>query len=218
MVGGSAWKPVVVARSHAPRKAEEEADSDQLDSYSASVAKNKTKLFNGRLARRQIDSIVAAAVRGEIQLPELDLPSDEHCMTVGSLADAGSAAHVADKAKHFPGAEVRPSKGQARGVKYVVANGGELDNKGELDVQWRATDNRLRTTTFQNAEVGMPRCSISCVAKDKHRAVFEDNGGYILHKPTGHKFEFIIASGVYFIKMLVPRRLVDPGFGRHGSA
>ena len=64
----------------------------------------------------------------------------------------------------------------------------------------------------------MPLFSIYEVAMDKHRAVFEDYGGYIEHKPTGQRVDFIVSSGVYFINMKVRRELVDPSLGRHGNA
>ena len=112
---------------------------------------------------------------------------------------------------------MRSSKAQARGVKYESACGGEIENRGEFDIKWRATDDRMRVTTFQNARVGMPIFSVSNIAKDKHRVVFEDDGGHVLHEPSGYRIDFIIPSGVYFIKMLVPRSMVKgTTFGRHG--
>ena len=37
---------------------------------------------------------------------------------------------------------------------------GEMANKVEFDIKWMAADPRERTTTFQNAEVGMPMPNI----------------------------------------------------------
>ena len=71
---------------------------------------------------------------------------------------------------------MRSSKAQARGVKYESACGGEIENRGEFDIQWRATDDRLRVTTFQNARVGMLILFAANNAKDKHRVVFDDDG------------------------------------------
>ena len=63
----------------------------------------------------------------------------------------------------------------------------------------------------------MPIFSISNVAREKHRVVFEDDGGNVLHKPTGQRFDFIISSGVYFIKMKVHKSLLgDAHVGRRG--
>ena len=83
---------------------------------------------------------------------------------------------------------------------YVAANGSELQNNGEFEVVWTATDNRERKAVFQNAKVEMPIFSMSEMAKDKHSITFEEDGGYVIHKPTGHRYDFIIRSGVYFIK------------------
>ena len=83
----------------------------------------------------------------------------------------------------------------------------------------------MRKTTFQNAEVGLPIFSIGQVAKDKHRVIFDEDEGVIVHKPTGKEIPFIMRNGVYFIKMRVPRALVQPNegqpnqsFGRRGMA
>ena len=76
----------------------------------------------------------------------------------------------------------------------------------------------MRNSTFQNAEVGMPIFSISQVTAEQHEVTFREHDGYILHVPSGKKFFFIKRSGVYFIKMKVPRELVlEGGFGRHGA-
>ena len=189
----------------------------QKPSQRTKKLRDSAPLFNGKLSSKQIQEIVAAVNKGDIKLPELDLPTDEDYVTVWSLADTGSAVHVADAAKHFPGAKVRKSQAQTKGVKYESACGGKLANKGEFDIKWRAPDGKERVTTFQNAEVGLPIFSVSHVARDKHRVVFEDDGGHVVHKPTGSRFDFIISSGVCFIKMRVPRSVIeDTPVGRHG--
>ena len=114
---------------------------------------------------------------------------------------------------------MKPSKENKAGLKYVAANGGELDNKGELDVIFKDPHDNMRSSTFQNAEVGMPIFSISRLTKEKHEVTVREHDGYILHVPNGERFYVVKASGVYFIKMKAPRGLVlDGGFGRHGEA
>ena len=83
---------------------------------------------------------------------------------------------------------------------------------------FEGSDGRMRTSTFQNAEVGLPMFSINTITREDHRVWFEHDCGAVVHKPTGHEMPFIARAGVYFIKMRVPRGLVKPkGFGRHGS-
>ena len=89
-------------------------------------------------------------------MPDLDFEHDDDYFTVWALADTGYAAHVADKERHCPGAVVRKPKAQRQGVKYVGANGGEMENKGEFDVVFEGADHKLRKATFQNADVGLP--------------------------------------------------------------
>ena len=101
----------------------------------------------------------------------------------------------------------------------MAANGSEIENQGEFDGIVKDPHENVRTTTFQNAEVGMPIFSIAQVTQEKHEVTFRENDGYILHVPTGERFYFVKAAGVYFIKMRVPKGLVLDGcFGRHGVA
>ena len=81
-------------------------------------------------------------------------------------------------------------------MKYQSACGGEIPNRGEFDIHWRAEDEVSRMVTFPNAGVGMPIFAMSNVARDKNQVVFEDDGGYALHTPTGKRYDFIIAQGV----------------------
>ena len=114
-------------------------------------ARRLTGPLSQKLAPRQIDRIVAAINAGHKTLPGLDLQDESDYVHIGSFADSGSAAHVADLSKQFPGAILRRSEGQTNGVKYVSADGGEIHNNGESDVAFRAPDGSMRKTTFQNA-------------------------------------------------------------------
>ena len=119
-------------------------------------AANTPAVFKQKLSKKQIDHVVAAINKGDLKLPDLKFECNEDYLTVLALADTGSAAHVANRDKHFPGAVLRKSKGQAQGLKYVTADGGEITNNGEFGVIFKAPDGHLRRTTFQNAKVGLP--------------------------------------------------------------
>ena len=131
---------------------------------------------------------------------------------VWALADSGSAAHVADVLKQFPGATIRESEAQRLGVKYVGATGDETANRGEADICFLTPDGQQRVTTFQNATVGMPIRSISKVTAEGNYVMFGDKGGYIFHVETGQLTPLIKRLGVYFVQLKVPRKLVEQGF------
>ena len=147
-------------------------------------AKRLTGNICQKLSPKQIDNIVAAINAGNISLPDLDLEHEDY-ITVWALADSGSAAHVADLQRHVPGAILRTSQGQARGLKYVTADGGEIKNAGEFDVVFKDPNGNVRKTTFQNAPVGLPIFSLNQVAKDRHRVILDEDKGVLIHKPSG---------------------------------
>ena len=74
--------------------------------------------------------MVAAVNAVRIILPDLELAYEEGYVTIWALADSGSAAHVADINKSFPGAILRRSEGRNRGLKYATADGGEIKHGG----------------------------------------------------------------------------------------
>ena len=83
------------------------------------------------LSKRQMDWIVAQVNSGKIHLPELDQLPDADYEMVSALCDTGSAAHVADIHKQFPGATVRASDAQKRGVTYVGAGGSKWPTRAK---------------------------------------------------------------------------------------
>ena len=83
----------------------------------------------------------------------------------------------------------------------------------------KGADGRMHKTTFQDAAVCLPIVSINEVARSQHRIWFEEGCGAVVHKPSRREMPFIARSGVYFIKMLVPRALMKPeDFQRPGRA
>ena len=83
----------------------------------------------------------------------------------------------------------------------------------------------MRKSTFQNAPVGLPIFSLNQVARDKHRVILGEDKGVIVHKPSGAEFPFIVRNGVYFLKLRVPKKLLEKegnegptSFHRHGAA
>ena len=122
------------------------------------------------LTKRQVDWVVAQVQQGKIDLPDLHQLDDDDFTMVWALVDSGSAAHVADARRHFPGATVRESDAQRRGVHYVGATGDQIANLGEAQVSYWTPDGQQRMTTFQNATVGMPILSTSLICEEGTRS------------------------------------------------
>ena len=147
---------------------------------------------------------------GTIDLPALDNLDDASYTLVWALADSGSAAHVADMSKAFPGANVRVSPGQKEGVQYAGAGGQLLPNKGEAVIPYLTSDGQRRATIFQNAAVGMPILSISKITDEDNIVAFHKRGGYIQHISSNAYTPIVKRLGVYFVQLRVPKQLVHP--------
>ena len=85
-----------------------------------------------------------------------------------------------------------------------------MHNHGEFNVPWEDACGHHRTSTFQDANVGMPIFSISKRGKEGYRAYFDDEGGELLHKASGEVTPIVARMGVYFVQMRVPAWTVDP--------
>ena len=75
------------------------------------------------LTRAQIKQIADAISRGEIQLPDVTLESNEEWECLWALMDSGSSINGTDCDKSIPGANVAKSPSRARGDTYSCANG-----------------------------------------------------------------------------------------------
>ena len=165
------------------------------------------------LTKRQLDWIVSQVNQGKIQLPQLEELNDSDYEMVWALADSGSAAHVANCRRIFPGAAIRQSQGQKDGVQFQAADGGLLPNRGEAEITCFTPDGQQRRTVFQDAAVGMPILSINKIAEEDNLVAFHKKGGYIWHIPSNTYTKLVKRLGVYFVQLRVPKKLTE-GFGR----
>ena len=85
----------------------------------------------------------------------------------------------------------------------ILADGGELivDKVLETDVQ---LDGHTVHIKFSNLPVQCPILNVRRIVKQGNIVVFQEQGGYILHKKTGRQINFIEREGVYFVKMKLP--------------
>ena len=176
------------------------------------------------LTRQQVNAIAHKIKSGEIALPDLveHAPNDDDLVAVWALVDSGCGTHIADAAKHFPGATVVESEGQRRGQVFINASNGEIANEGQITVHMLTNEGRKKPTCFQNAKVGLPILSVKVLC-DESDVSFTKKGGTITDRDSGEVTAFVKRCGVYFAKMWVPRSVCpngdsEPGFARPGQA
>ena len=161
----------------------------------------------------KIAAIESHIKNGVIRLP----PCAEN--EIWCMVDSGSAPHVANLKRHVPGATLRESMAQKRGIKMSTATGQPFDNKGVFSIPFSTQEGHTYSTTFQNAEVSMPTLSTNRMADSDCVSTFKKNGGTILHEPSGEVSHFIRCYGVYFVKLVVNPELLNVGapFQRQGA-
>ena len=86
-------------------------------------------------------------------------------------------------------------------------------------------DVRVLDTLLDGAEERLRSVDSAVVeyTEEDFEVTFRKTGGTVLNMKTGQTFDFVKASGVYFIKMRVPKALLPndpskPVFGRPGDA
>ena len=132
--------------------------------------------------------------------------------------------HAASKEKHFPGAELQESEGSRNGHSMTAANGSKIADEGKMTVTARTENGMKVRIPFVNANVQMPILSIAKLGKD-HDTFFGQTSGELIHRVSNKRIPFVKRSGVYFMKVAVPKSIVQPNssgvntapFGRSGN-
>ena len=127
-----------------------------------------------RLTPEKIAAIEDKLKKGLLTLP----PCTEN--QLWAMGDSVSTIKVANHAKHFPGAKLRESEASRKGIAYQNADGSPLPNKGEFDIEFTTDAGHHRKSTFQNADVMMPICSLGEFADNDCDVLLQKHGGKIL--------------------------------------
>ena len=131
--------------------------------------------------------------RGRIQLP----PCKPH--QIWCMVDSGSAPHVADHKRHFPGATLKPSKSKNT-AEFATATGDPFAADGEFRVAFKTQEGQQRHVTFQNAPVTVPIVSSGKMCDEDNEITYTKTGGYIKDCITGGVTKIQRGYGVYWIK------------------
>ena len=90
----------------------------------------------------------------------------------------------------------------------------EIELKREMDAH-------TMNIQFSDLPVSCPILSVRRTVKKGKAIVFNDGGGYILHRQSKRRIEFVEREGVYFIKMkitgAVSRGGNESGLARWGA-
>ena len=85
------------------------------------------------------------------------------------------------------------------GACYSAANGSEIRNYGQRDVEGQTSEGVDATMTFQVADVKGALGSVHRICEAGNRVVFDDDGSYIECKSTKSKSVIDKVNGVYYL-------------------
>ncbi|MDA8582758.1 hypothetical protein N9L68_00965 [bacterium] len=100
---------------------------------------------------------------------------------------------------------VREGPASKRGVKYEVANGVRIPNLGEKKFSGSSEEGIQRTLTAQVCDVNKALLRVRKVVAAGNRVVFDDEASYIEDKRTGEKMWMQEVSGMYMLKLWIPK-------------
>lgn len=121
-------------------------------------------------------------------------------------------------------APVTESEGSKRGVFYRGAGGDKIYNEGEQRVEFFNENGQLMAMNFQVARVTKPLASLLKMTKKGNRIVLDEDGSYVVHKPTGVVTPIREKRGVFVMRVRVRGRGAktkgkanNSGFARLGN-
>ena len=134
------------------------------------------------------------------------------------MVDSGSGAHCINVGKMLPRHLIQESPGQLKGQVMETAGGHELQNEGQVLVDFETQEGIRSNIVFQNVKVTTPILSVRKLVLKGHKVEFWDGGGCITGAGAGgHKMFFVERNGVYYIKLrILPPKNNEAGFTRRG--
>ena len=110
------------------------------------------------------------------------------------------------------------NQGRSTGT-FMSATEQPFSNDGEFNVPFRSHNGYAREVDFLNAPVSMPIVSSRRWNQTGHEGTLGGDYGSTCHLETGETDPLLCRNGVYFMKMNVKHKYLEPtgrGFGRPG--
>lgn len=108
---------------------------------------------------------------------------------------------------------IRKPEGSRRGQKYTVADGKEIPNMGERNLQASSEDGSGLDMAYQVAEVTRPLTSISDTCDKGNLAIFGRAGGVVINMLENTAVPFQRVGKTFEMDLWVQKR-PGQGFGR----
>ena len=129
-------------------------------------------------------------------------------MKRGITLDSGSHHNVMPR-RMVKKKNIRPSPGSRRGMHYIAANEGRIENEGETEFKFETLEGFEENWLFQIAEVNKALAAIADRVDNGYRVVFdtdEETGrdaSYLYHKKTKRLIKATRTGNVWVIEAIV---------------
>ena len=139
-------------------------------------------------------------------MPEgINSVSDEEWEEIEMVMDSGATESVIGE-DMLASVELQEGEAYRRGVRYEVADGNLIPNKGETRFIGVNEEGQERKMTVQVCDVNKALLSVKKVVKAGNRVVFEDEASYVENLTTGERMYMKEQDGgMYTLKFWVKR-------------
>ena len=128
--------------------------------------------------------------------------------------DSGAHEHVASRID-APGYKVEPSRGSKKGAFYTAANGGKIENEGQVHLNLQSSGGVHLISVFQVCDIIRPLMSVGSICDKGCTVTFNAKGAVVTHEKSGKELErFQRSGGLYTTIMSLEK---PEGFPRQGS-
>ena len=115
-------------------------------------------------------------------------------------------------------APLKQGEAAKAGINYVAADGGEIPNEGEQEVDMLTKERHECQMTWQIADIQKPLLAVASLAKTGHEVRFRKRDGEIINLHTGKKIHFVKQGELYVVTVWMRAREPDEqGFQRQGK-
>ena len=187
--------------------------------YGPKVTQKNRKTAKKNLSKSTIAQLARLVKSGKLNLPDLDLESNEDFEAVWALVDSGAARSCARRDSHFGRTvtHLQPSN-----VKMATANGEELKSRGCFRLDALSAEGNRISQTFEDADVDMPIMAVTELSANGDigsQVVFNEQDGQVVDQRTQATSKFYKRRGVYFMKLYILKdKSNDMDFHRPGAA
>ena len=176
--------------------------------------------ISSALSKKEIANIARQVADGTIDLPDLDLDSNQDYKAVWALVDSGAGKSCADKSKHFPHVRTKNKPSSAR---MATASGQELKSRGTFKVKGLTAEGQQVMPNFEDTDVDMPIIAVNDISQEDTEVIFRKGTSEMVDVRSGRRSRFAKQRGVYFMKMYYEKNQctcgdeVESGFTRPGT-